>query len=857
MIRLVVFLLFFGSGMTGLIYQVVWTKLLTLEFGVTLLAVSTVLTCFFGGLALGSFLGGRWIDRRRNGFLWYGTAEALIGLYALVFTVLLGLNNSAYVLLARWLGTGFFGLSLIKFSLSALLLIVPTTLMGATLPILSKTIAKSQKKFARDIGGLYTVNTFGAVAGALLTAFLFIPAFGLSTILFSAGFLNLFIAASAILIGRFYGVEFEEEEYGEGLSVTGPASGEAGTLGAPLPRYFTALVIWGFAVSGFTGLTYEVIWTRVLGFVLTGTVYAFAVVLGVFLTGIALGSLVFSAFIDRLKSRGAVITIFAVVEMLIGISSIALITVYALLPSMGFYSSLNITPDWGEFVYLNFLVAFITLIVPSFLFGATFPLVCKIYDWKADSVGTKIGNIYSVNTVGGIIGSFAAGFLLIPFVGMQNTLVLTGCLNIAIGVLFILSNPFSKTSMKYALAALGVLVAAFSILELPENMPYALNRSFLTQGEDVVYYKEGATATVMIAEKEGMGLTASNKRLWVNGNRATAAFYEGLQINRFQGVLPMVLHPDPKEVLVICFGSGTTFGTLSQFPVKMVDNVEIARSVIKGAAHFKKENMDVLHNPKSRITIDDGRSYLAVTTKKYDVITEEPMHPSLAGVVNLYTKEYYELAKSHLKKNGIMSQWIPLYNLSTEDVRTMVKTFQSVFPHTSVWLVNTDIFMIGSPEKMSIDFSRVLDRLAVPNIKRLLTVIDLEDPYEFLATFVMNEDMVRMYADGAPVMSDNMPIVEFSGPRSLHLNTISPNIAELLGYREPVVKYLKDFGGRDRAAVASSLSKKFYAGKYNLIGRAYFADTNFQTAARYFKDALSVDPGDRNALHYKKKLRFY
>lgn len=856
MIRLVVFLLFFGSGMTGLIYQVVWTKLLTLEFGVTLLAVSTVLTCFFGGLALGSFLGGRWIDRRRNGFFWYGTAEVLIGVYALVFSLLLGLNNSAYVFLARWLGSGFFGLSLIKFSLSALLLILPTTLMGATLPILSKTIARSQKRFARDIGGLYTVNTFGAVAGALLTAFLFIPAFGLRTILFSAGFLNLFIGASAILMGRFSGEQYPDE-YGEGRAVAGPASGGEGINGAPLPGYFTALVIWGFAVSGFTGLTYEVIWTRVLGFILTGTVYAFAVVLGVFLTGIALGSFVFSSFVDRFKSRGAVVTLFAVVEMLIGISSIALITIYALLPSMGFYSRLSITPDWSEFVYLNFLVSFITLIVPSFLFGATFPLVCKIYDWRAESVGTKIGNIYSVNTVGGIIGSFVGGFVLIPFVGMQNTIVLIGCVNIAMGVLFMLLNPFSKTTTRYAFSLLGVLTAAFIILGLPENMPFALNKGFLTQGEEVVYYKEGATATVMIAEKKGMGLAASNKRLWVNGNRATAAFYEGLQINRFQGVLPMVLHPDPKDVLVICFGSGTTFGTLSQFPVKRVDNVEIARSVIKGAAYFKKENMDVLNNPKSRITIDDGRSYLAVTTKKYDVITEEPMHPSLAGVVNLYTKEYYELARSHLKKDGIMSQWIPLYNLSTEDVRLMVRTFQEVFPHTSVWLVNADIFMIGSPEKMNIDFSEVMERLSMPNIRRLLTDIDLEDPYEFLTTFVMNEDMVRMYADGAPVMSDDMPIVEFTGPVSLHLNTISPNIAELLGYREPVVKYLKNFGGRDMAGISSSLSKKFYAGKYNLIGRAYFADANFQMAARYFRDALSVDPGDRNSLHYKKKLVLY
>ncbi|GMR04521.1 MAG: fused MFS/spermidine synthase [Thermodesulfobacteriota bacterium] len=852
MIRLVIFLLFFGSGMTGLIYQVVWTKLLTLEFGVTLLAISTVLTTFFGGLALGSFLGGRWIDRRKNCFLWYGTAEALIGLYALVFLVLLGLNNSFYVFLARGLAPGFFGLSLIKFFLSALLLIIPTTLLGATLPILSKTIARSRKRFAKDIGGLYAVNTFGAVAGALLTAFVFIPSFGLATILYSAGILNLLIGSTAILLGWFYADGFGAPEVEEA-----PAPKGAGPEGAPLPGYFTTLIMWGFAISGFTGLTYEVIWTRVLGFMLTGTVYAFAVVLGVFLTGIATGSLVFSAFIDRFRSRGSVITLFAVVEVLIGISSIALIILYAKLPEMGFYARLDTTPDWGEFVYLNFFIAFITLIVPTFLFGATFPLVCKIYDWRAENVGTKIGNIYSVNTVGGIVGSFVGGFVLIPFVGMQNSIVLIGALNIVMGIFFLVLNPLSGTSVKFAYSAIGVLAAAFIIWALPANMPFTINKSFLSRDEDVVYYREGPTATVMISEKKGAGLMASNKRLWVNGNRATAAFYEGLQINRFQGVLPMVLHPDPKDVLVICFGSGTTFGTLSQFPVTMVDNIEIARSVINGAGYFKKENMDVLNNPRSRIIIDDGRSYLAVTSKKYDVITEEPMHPSLAGVVNLYTREYYELAKSRLKKGGIMSQWIPLYNLSIEDVRIMVRTFQSVFPHTSIWLVNTDIFMIGSPGELRVDFSRVRDRLSLPNIKKLLEDIDLEDPYDFLSTFVMNEVLVRKYAAGARVMSDDMPIIEFTGPVSLHLNTISPNIAQLLGYREPVINYLTDLGDYDGAYVAETLSKKFFAGRYNLIGRAYFADANFAKAARYFHEALSVDSEDRNSLHYTRKLRFY
>jgi len=856
-LRALVYLLFFASGIAALIYQMVWTKLLTLVFGVTFLAVSTVLTCFFGGLALGSFLGGRWIERRGRGFLWYGTAEILVGIYAIFFGVLLGLNNSAYVYLARTFALDFAGLTLIKFILSAVLLIIPASLMGATLPILSKTLSRGTRSFAWDIGGLYAVNTLGAVTGALLTAFVFIPSFGLSAILYGAGILNFIIGITAIMAGKNSNMEKEAREATQesAAPVEDGKSRDASTT--PLPAYFSAIVLWGFALSGFTGLVYEVIWTRILGFILTGTVYAFAVVLGVFLTGIALGSFVLSFFLDRVKSRSSVIAIFSIVEVLIGLSSIALIILYDRLPSMGFYARLDTTSSWSEFVYLNFFTSFITLIIPTFLFGATFPLICKIYDWGAKSVGKKIGNIYSLNTVGGILGSFIGGFVFIPFVGMQKAIILTGAINIFIGLITALFNPSGGKLSRYAIPAAGIVAMTLLLMALPQNMPLSLHKSLLRRGEEILYYKEGATATVMIAERRGRGIEASNKRLWVNGNRATAAYYEGLQINRFQGVLPMVIHPNPKDVLVICFGSGTTFGTLSQFPVNKVDNVEIARAVIGGASYFKDANMDVLHNPVSKINIDDGRSFLEVTEKKYDVITEEPMHPALAGVVNLYTKEYYELAKAHLKKGGIISQWIPLYNLSTDDVRIMVRTFQAVFPHTSVWLANTDIFMIGSNEELRLDYDRLVKKLNMPNIKRLLSEIDLEDPAEFLATFIMNEQRTRQYAGDGPLMTDDMPVVEFTGPRSLHVNTISPNIAEFVRYREPVIPYLRLHEGVDQEALGSELTKKYLAGRLNLIGRAYFAAANFSKAAAYFRKALEVDPTDRNSIHYKRKLMFF
>ncbi|MFQ5559637.1 MAG: fused MFS/spermidine synthase, partial [Nitrospinota bacterium] len=842
MMKFCVLVLFFGSGMTGLIYQVLWTKLLTLTFGVTFLAVSTVLTTFFGGLALGSFLGGRWIDKHGIGLKWYGLAELGIGLYALLFLQLLDLNNSVYVEIARMLPMSFSVLSILKFLLAAVLLILPTTLMGTTLPVLSKTLAHSRPSFAKDVGGLYTINTIGAVFGALATTFFLIPGIGINATIYLVGGVNIALGLIALILNRSYKEDSVNIEYNDTPETKIP-------LPQPDPSFFK-YIVWLFAISGYTALVYEVIWTRILGFILTGTIFAFTIVLATFLFGIAAGSFVFSRFLDKIRNLGTLITTLAVVEILIGITSVALLNVFEAMPRFDFYSKIDSTPAWGEFIYLNFFTCFIALSPPAFLFGATFPLVCKIYNRSWRDVGTNIGDIYSVNTVGGILGSFTGGFILIPFVGMQNSVVFMGLINIGLGAVLLYRSPFLQKKKRTGYLLLTASASLVLFLSIPGNMPKALHQSFLHMKESILYYKEGPTATVMIAKREGRDYFTSNKRLWVNGNMATAAFYEGLQINRFQGVLPMVLHPDPKDVVVVCFGSGTTFGTLSQFDVHQVDNVEISRSVIGGAHNFKNENRDVLNNPVSNIIIDDGRSYLEVTEKKYDVMTMEPMHPSLAGVVNLYTKRYYELLKSHLKKDGLVSQWIPLYSLSVEDVRMMVKTFQSVFPHVTVWFAAEDIFMVGSPEKrVQVDYDRLVQRISKQNIKSLLREIDLDDPQEFLNTYIMNEEQVRRYTDGAKVLTDNWPVIEYTGPKSLNHNTVSPNIAEFVKFKEKITPVLILDGKYDRASLEKAIELNMFTSRNYMIGKAYLSAQNIPKAIPYLKQALKVNPADSRSLH--------
>ncbi|MFQ5900394.1 MAG: fused MFS/spermidine synthase [Thermodesulfobacteriota bacterium] len=844
----IILVMFFLSGFTGLVYQVVWTRMFILVFGATTLAVSTVLTCFFTGLALGSYAVGRWIDKRKEFLKWYGVAELFIGIFAIFFPLLLQLVSKSYLFIAHVIQPGFYQASLIKFLFSLLILSFPTTLMGATLPILGKFLVRKEEDVAGSLGGLYAINTFGAVLGTVATGFILMPMVGIRTILFTAGIINILIGLYALKLNRDLKIK-EEGDIGEACPI------------APIPHYsnktssfYLSLVLWGFAVSGFTALAYEVVWTRVIELVFTGTIYAFTTVLATFLIGIAVGSAVCSRFLDRLHSPDREGTLFALVEICIGLTTILLIFLYNGLPDFWIYKKIFETNSWGNAIVIKSVIAFIFLFPPTFLFGATFPIVCKLYSHYLEELGQSVGKIYSVNTIGGIFGSFLTGFVLIPFIGMQNSVVLMGCINLLIGISLLVFNPYAGKVIRFSTVTVSIVLLSLLLGFLPENMVRSIYSGFLGDKDKMIYYKEGISATVMISKRKG-GNAVTNKRLWVNGNQATAVFYEGLQINRFQGVLPMVLHPEPKDVLVICFGSGTTFGTLSLFDVNGVDNVEIAKTVTKGAKYFTDENQDVLNNPKSNIIIDDGRSYLLTTTKKYDVITQEPMHPSLVGVVNLYTKEYYELAKNRLKPGGIISQWIPLYNLSVKDVKTLTRTFQSVFPHTSIWITNVDIFLIGSPEKIEVDYERIKKRVMKPHIQKILREIDLEDPLEFINTFMMNEDQVRAYSSGMPVMDDNWPYIEFYGPKSLLASTVLPNIIELSKYSERVMPYLK-FASSGTEDNYNRLERKFLASEYNLKGRGYISEKNFKKASKSFTASLKIDPFNRNSLHYKKKLRF-
>ena len=283
----------------------------------------------------------------------------------------------------------------------------------------------------------------------------------------------------------------------------------------------------------------------------------------------------------------------------------------------------------------------------------------------------------------------------------------------------------------------------------------------------MIHYREGVEGTVVVSEPKE-DTTGANRVLWINAVQATASIEKGVKMNRLQGVLPLLLHPGPREALFMCFGSGITAGTLAIAGFDRIDAVEISRDVLDAAPLFSKDNFGVVENPKVNLVVDDGRNFLLTTKKHYDVITFEPMPLALAGVSTFYTQEYYQLCLDHLAPGGIVSQWVPLHSLSADLVRSLLYTFTSVFPEYCIWFVNADLFITGSNAPLVVDYAVARERIAQEPLHAALEEVGLDEASELLACFFMGKDTVERYVQGGEVMSDDRPWAEFVAPKLMY-----------------------------------------------------------------------------------------
>jgi spermidine synthase len=755
--------LFLASGAAGLVYEVVWLRQLSFVFGVTSHAATTVLAAFMGGMALGSWLLGRRADRMRRPMAYYALLQAGVAATGLLVPVLLKLAQLVYVPLYDATGGSGFIFLAVRAVLAFLVLLPVTTLMGATLPALARHVSRTREAVGRRVGLLYALNTAGAVVGTLLTGFVLIEHLGLwGSTLLAAG-INLAAAGGAFALSR-------------------PASAEVRPRAVERegPTKRGRLLLWLYAVSGFAALGLELVWNRMLILWFSNVTYTFSAMLAVYLVGLALGGAFGSWLVKRIKRPERA---FVWGEIGVGLSALATTGLALNWPrALGRASQAVVggLTGWGSLVTSSLVLALAVMLLPTFLLGMLFPVVVRLYAREVGRVGRRVGELYAANSAGTILGSVATGFVLIPLLGFQGSLLLLTGLSVLVAA----AAAWRWLERKAVAWGSCAATLAFGALWLPFDH---LGENFLREGETLLSYAETESGTIEVREREGDPAAggATTRRLVIDGNQATYTAVRDMRKNRMLAHLPMLVHPDPREVLVICFGSGSTFGALAVYDgLERVDCVEIAPGVVACAPYFREFNLDVLENPLANLIIDDGRNYLLCTDRRYDVITAEPMPPAVAGVVNLYTVEYYELCRGALEPGGVCAQWIPLYQLAVRDVRMLAASFARVFPHAQLWLTGDDIVLLGSPEPLRVDRSRFAEAARNPEIVRTLAEVGVPGPEALLDRLVLDSDAFRAYTRGFEPVTDDRPVVEYTAPRNFHAPaTVHDNLRTIERFR--------------------------------------------------------------------------
>jgi len=860
---------FFLSGAVGLIYEIIWTRLLRLIMGNTVFSITTVLCAFMGGLALGSFLGGKIIDRRTDALRIYAFLEGAIGIYSLFLPVIIKATEMFYRPIYQNYHTSFYLFSLIRFLFCGVLLLLPTTLMGATLPVLTKFFVRASDRIGWTIGKLYAVNTFGAVLGSFSAGFLLVPSWGVSKTIYFAAMINLFICFWVYFLHYKIlpwkeepaGAKLGIEESRKGLQIE-PGSGETGIFS----RNFLRILLIGYGLSGFAALVYEIAWTRILSLIIGSSVYAFSLMLTAFIFGLALGSIFFSRFIDRRKD---LVLFLAVIEMMIGFSALLVAPFFGRLPLFIVKMILQFSHNFWLLQLAEFGLIFLLMLIPTTMMGAAFPLASCIYTRTIAVVGSSVGSIYAANTLGSILGSFMGAFILIPWLGIQKTILAAVLINIMVGCGFLgMSQTLSR--FKRGMIAAGVIIVAVIGALLSPGWSVGLissgahlNAGMLSKSADlsssdlekavkklkVLYHKEGVSTTVTVKED-----AHGNRFLLVNG-KGDASSSEDMPTQELVAHVPLLLHPHPRSVLVIGLASGVTLGSAGLYPVERLDCVEISPETVAASHYFDHVNYHILEDPRVELIIEDGRNHLALTNRTYDVIISEPSNPWIAGISDLFTQEFFHLCRQRLNPAGVVCVWLHSYNIEDETFRSIIHTFHTVFPYCTIWesSLGIDFLLIGSCEKITLDYGVLLKRLQDEGIGNDLKRINIKNAVDFLAHFVMDEEGVKAYvqAHDVRIHTDDNALVEFSAPRTLYRVDTRIALMEALNrFRDEEPPFLTYPGGDTKGLneVKGKVARLIKAKKQITNGNIYLARGSKNLAIAEFEKAISLNPEELSAM---------
>lgn len=785
-------LVFSGAG--SLVLEVVWSRSLKLVFGSTTLAIATILVAYMLGLGLGGLFGGRIAKKTRSGVRIYGLFEMAIAIYAIGVPHVLDLLpwvNATFLA-----DLGFWPSAMARFTIVLLFLLLPTLMMGATLPILVAALAREHGDLARRVGLLYGMNTLGAVVGVVGATFVLFPWLGLyKSNLFGAGLdFSVGAVAAFVLAPR---LARRAAEAGEGRAGSTIETSSKQALHTPRPRRFS-LPVLSYALVGFTSLAYEVSWTRALAMITGASIYAFAVMLAAFLTGIALGSLFFRRYFDRLKSPQAA---YALGLAVLGILALGTMLSFGMLPGL-FVTLIKTFGLEGSTVVIGALVvSFLAMLGPTLILGALFPLLIRSVVEPGGDTSRVVADVYFINTIGSASGAFAAGFLFIPLLGLQTTMALLMAINFATAAVILMWQSQwrgrARTAFAAALGVAAVLVVAFppfwDATRMTKGVYYTPDEQ-LTFGleleeyegleiEEMLYYKDGLNTTVSIHRSPG----GVNLRL---GGKPDASLGD-MSTQTLSGHIPMLFGPPATKALVIGYASGVTTGAVALYEPERVDVVELEPAVMEASRFFDPYNHAPQENPRVRVIVDDGRSFLHTTDEIYDVIISEPSNPWISGASNLFTREYFELAREHLAANGRLLQWIQLYGMDGEALQSVWRAVRAEFPYVYGFLANTDdvdFLMLATNEPLSLEDLPLWEHIPEPAREdmRRVQVFSTGDLWSLMQITPGEIDSLIGDLDG-PINTDDSMLVELRAPWTIyndafeHLGAIERFESGLLG----------------------------------------------------------------------------
>ena len=747
-----ILLLFTLSGVSALLYQIVWIRLLSHLLGGTSFAIAGVLAAFMAGLAAGSRFFGARSDRSDRPLRDYAVLEGGIALLGALTPLWIRLLTPGYVTAIQSAPDALD--SLIRIAVAAVVVFPPTFLMGGTLPVLSRYFVHDPRRIGRGLGLLYALNTLGAVAGAFLAGFVLVEAVGLAGTIALAALGNALIAFGSLVVDR--AVSRTARESARAVeSPAGPPPGDARAR-PPAPELGASTLAVVFALSGFAALGFEVHWTRALHHFLGNSTYAYSAMLSTFLLGLSAGGWLGGQWADRARSPAR-----ALAWVLTGSGVAVLLTVPAIWGVLPRWSGdAFLTPSdvgWHEFVLRRFVVAFAVMIVPTTLLGATFPLVNRIGIASVSRLGRSVGFFYFANTVGAIAGSLAAGFVLLPLLGPKIALVATAYLSTALGVVVFARTPSApRRDAAIAAGVLGVCLVAFPVWQ---GAGRTLLADTQTPGDRVLFDAEDPIASTRVYEKPG-----GERDVAVDGHRIGGTALPLLRKQKVLAHLPLVLVPEARSALAVGLGSGVTLGTLAMYDeLEQITCAEIVPAVAEAAELFAEWNGNVLRDPRVVVEVTDGIQLLLTTTDRFDVISSDSkINPHYVGNAPLLSRDYYDLCRERLTERGVMVQWLPLH-LPASEIQTIVRSFGDAFPHSAIfWHYPFNIVQAGSRAPIVIDMDRARRFAESDALRSEYEFLQLNQPAALASTWIAGGERLQEIAGDGPRNTWMRPRLEFT-----------------------------------------------------------------------------------------------